>query len=133
MRAFLVIALSATMALWISANAQEYLEGKVTHTHMIKVAMNRHDESVDKMNMAYDRLAKLLDRNGQQKLQTSQAAWKKFSEAECDFATDYSRDDKLQPLLYRDCLIGMTEDRTGHLLNELRWNYTLDPSISMKH
>ncbi|HEY9685895.1 MAG TPA: lysozyme inhibitor LprI family protein [Coleofasciculaceae cyanobacterium] len=133
MKAFLVIALSATIALWFSANAQEALEGKVTHTHMFKVAMDHHDESVDKMNMAYDRLAKLLDRDGKQKLQTSQVAWKKFSEAECDFATDYSRDDKLQPLLYRDCLIGMTEDRTSHLLNELRWNYTLDPSISMKH
>lgn len=127
----LTASLITASALYIQAYGQEYLEGHLTHTRMQEVAQGRYQETVETMNHMYETLAEMLDKTGQRKLQTAQGAWQKFSEAECAFDTDYARGEPLEKLIYQDCLISRTEERTATLKRHLQHNYTIDPSLAL--
>lgn len=129
-RIVLTAALVGASAFFFHAYAQEYLEGYITHTRMTELSSLRYQESLENMNHTYDVLAEMLDQTGKRKLGTAQSAWRKFSEAECVFETDYSRGEPLEKLIYQDCLISMNEKRKSDLEYQLRRNYTVDPSLA---
>ena len=115
----------------LAASAEQYLEGHASHAHMTEMANGQYLEAQEKMKHSYNLLKDMLDQVAIAKLDTAQATWVAFSEAECKFSTDYSRGEPLEKIVYQACLTSMTEDRVADLEYQLHRNFTLDPSLAL--
>ena len=130
----LISALLMASLYQVDVFAQQHLEGRTTYTRMESVAENQYQKAQEKMNQSYQLLVDMLDSIAIAKLNTAQESWKKFSEADCKFTTDYSRNEPLEKIIYQDCLTSQTENRTVDLEYQVRRNFTLDPELAMtKH
>jgi uncharacterized protein YecT (DUF1311 family) len=136
MKILLVIMFIAiTTLLIVNANAQQYLEGRVTSSDVIeRPSIHSLLKSQIKMDTLYDKLAQKLDDIGKNKLSIAQKSWKKYSQAECDFTVNYSPAQPLHPISYNECLLVMNIERTTELEYQLQWMDLLDPGMSLnKH
>jgi uncharacterized protein YecT (DUF1311 family) len=119
----------ALIILRVPASARQALEGNVT--------LNRTVTGQDALRAAgarldgiYGKLQNALEGKGPQKLVAAQTAWKKYAAAECGYIADYSPSGLLHPVSYPECLLGLTNDRTQELQNELNWLELLQPGLS---
>jgi uncharacterized protein YecT (DUF1311 family) len=71
----------------------------------------------EKLNKAYGELIKRLSDSPDDKklLQTAQRAWIAFRDAECEFATNNSKDGSIYPMALLGCKLGLTQARTEQL------------------
>lgn len=91
--------------------AEEPLQGHLSETRKMSVLKARYNGALEEMNYAYDVLKASLDKASQNKLQITQDAWQKYTEAECKFYKDIFREEVEGDLAYQQCLTDMTEAR----------------------
>lgn len=128
MRIWISVLASASLALWwMSASAQDYLQGRVTQNQPPETMAERYVESQAQLLETYQELLDRLDQTGRVKLEVAQKAWRTFSVAECDFKIHRSAAEARHPMSYNECLIGMNTERTADLENELQWHQLLTP------
>jgi len=74
-----------------------------------------------KLNSLYQKLERRLsDNNAKKLLTTSQRAWIKFRDAECDFSASGTEGGTIQPMIYATCRAILTTDRSKQLSEYLK-------------
>lgn len=119
MRAFLLLCLAtAGLSGFTSvARADDCNRNDETQMGLNICAGADYKAADDKLNAAYGEIMKRLadDQEARKLLQTAQRAWIGFRDAECNFATDDSKDGSIYPMLQANCLQAQTEDRLKQL------------------
>jgi uncharacterized protein YecT (DUF1311 family) len=73
-----------------------------------------------KLNTAYNKLRKMQDKIGKQKLKDAQKAWIKYRDAKAVFDADAFRGGTAEPLLYTSSLTQTTKNRAKELKSDLQ-------------
>lgn len=131
MRIFVATAILAGTAFWLmSANASQFLEGRITRSDVMESpSVSRLVASEYKLGKAFNQLMTNLDETGKRKLSSAQRAWKKYSQAECDYTSTASPAAPIHPMSYNECLLVMNVERTADLRHQMQWLELLDIGI----
>jgi uncharacterized protein YecT (DUF1311 family) len=112
----------ATAALLLAATltyAADPCEKAVTDAQLIECESKAFSAADAKLNVTYNKLAKLLDAEGKKKLKEVQRAWIAYRDANAVFVGDLNRGDTAERLNSVATMARMTEDRTKELQSEL--------------
>ncbi|WP_417613972.1 lysozyme inhibitor LprI family protein [Oceanisphaera sp.] len=86
-----------------------------TQAELNQSAHLRYQSADAALNTAYARLMSVLSPERQQQLKLAQRAWLKYRDADAEFKAGAYRGGSIQPLIYSQALIELTEYRTRQL------------------
>lgn len=113
----------ALMALFFSSSAfaSSECDNAQDQATMNKCAGQGFQKADKKLNSLYQQLERRLAGNDAKKLlTTSQRAWIKFRDAECDFSSSGTEGGTVQPMIYAMCRERITADRSKQLSEHLK-------------
>ena len=98
----------------------------MTTYDMRECASLEYEVADKKLNTVYNKLRKMQDKIGKQKLKTAQKAWIKYRDTKAVFDADDARGGTMQPLLETSSKTQTTENRAKELESSLNMYKDLD-------
>ena len=92
-----------------------YSSDELTQSQLNQAALQNYKSSDFMLNKAYTQLMEVLDKERQEKLKISQKAWIKFRDLDAGFISSKYTGGSIEPLVYSQALINLTEQRTAEL------------------
>ena len=95
------------------------MDGETT-AEMKMCASRKYKQADDELNKVYRELMSKLDNEGHKaSLKTTQQAWLKYRDSNCDFESYLNRGGSIYSVVVSDCMTSMTNSRTKELKEQI--------------